>query len=418
MRARVTFELKNATLFDEKGQNRSEKSRGFDSLLLNLPFCEQLAVGLIYDKGESYMHVRDVELWDWKMSFKQAMELAMENLRAISTRDFRVIEEGINLWVAAWPDEHTAARLLLPELFERLKVRGELVVMTPTADRMLVADSADRNALLGLFEISSSLRRQPRPIPMQPMVLRKEVWEPFVLKPNHPCYQEWHLFCLAAMNVTYEQDAERIFKSTKDAVFAPIPEVVQDSQTGELYTKAIVPEGRRTSLPRCDYLEFFRQTEDGQFESLGVCRLERAMSILGSRIEEEGGYPPRVMLKSFPDRTQIPLLGFEKESTLPAYVPPEPVVEEVVEEEDEEEEEEEEAVAGNSAVYVPENTAEEVAVGALDDGDARVDASAADSKEDAAREDELDAEENSASVDEAFTDESIQSVEAKQQLEQ
>jgi hypothetical protein len=106
--------------------------------------------------------------------------------------------------VAAWPDEHTAARLLLPELFERLKVRGELVVMTPTADRMLVADSADRNALLGLFEISSSLRKQPRPIPMQPMVLRKEVWEPFVLKPNHPCYQEWHLFCLAAMNVTYE----------------------------------------------------------------------------------------------------------------------------------------------------------------------------------------------------------------------
>lgn len=415
MRARVTFELKNATLFDEKGQNRSEKSRGFDSLLLNLPFCEQLAVGLIYDKGESYMHVRDVELWDWKMSFKQAMELAMENLRAISTRDFRVIEEGINLWVAAWPDEHTAARLLLPELFERLKVRGELVVMTPTADRMLVADSADRNALLGLFEISSSLRKQPRPIPMQPMVLRKEVWEPFVLKPNHPCYQEWHLFCLAAMNVTYEQDAERIFKSTKDAVFAPIPEVVQDSQTGELYTKAIVPEGRRTSLPRCDYLEFFRQTEDGQFESLGVCRLERAMSILGSRIEEEGGYPPRVMLKSFPDRTQIPMLGFEKESTLPAYVPPEPVVEEVVEEEDEEEEE----AAGNSAEYVAESAAEDVAVGALDDGAARKDASIADeSNSDESEVNAPNTKKTFADVDEALTDESIPSVDAQQQLEQ
>ncbi|MBK9619454.1 MAG: hypothetical protein IPO31_09740 [Candidatus Obscuribacter sp.] len=142
------------------------------------------------------------------------------------------------------------------------------------------------------------------------------------------------------------------------------------------------------------------------------------MSILGSRIEEEGGYPPRVMLKSFPDRNQIPMLGFEKESTLPAYVPPVVVVqEEVVEEEDEEEEEEEEEVAGNSAVYVAESAAEDLAEDLAeevqDDCASQVDASVAGEP----REYEPNAEVASADFDEAFTDESTPSVEAQQQLE-
>lgn len=73
-----------------------------------------------------------------------------------------------------------------------------------------------------------------------------------------------------------------------------------------------------------------------------------------------------------------------------------------------------EQAAGNSAVYVAENTTEDVAVDALDDGATRVDASVAGEP----RECESNPEEISAGVDGAFTDESIPSFDAQWQLGQ
>ncbi len=63
---------------------------------------------------------------------------------------------------------------------------------------------------------------------------------------------------------------------------------------------------------------------------------------------------------------------------------------------------------------VAENSAEEVAVDALDDAATRVDASVAGEQ----RECKSNAEENSASVDEAFTAEIFPSIQAQQQSEQ
>lgn len=73
-----------------------------------------------------------------------------------------------------------------------------------------------------------------------------------------------------------------------------------------------------------------------------------------------------------------------------------------------------EQAAGNSAVYVAKNAAQDVAADVLEDAASRVDASVAGEP----REYESNAEEISAGVDGAFTDESIPSIEAQQQLEQ
>lgn len=323
LRARSSFARRNADFLKDHPLGRSDKSKGFEGKMIYLPFAEQLAVGLLYDEGETYKYVRDVELFNWKLSIKGAMDIATVNLERISPPDFRQIQPGISLYVAAWPDEHTAARLILPEIFTRLPIVGEVIVMAPSADRILVADSSDTNAIMLLFEISASLWQEPRPIPMQPMILRNGAWADFELPVEHPCYFEWRLFALAALNLAYEQDAERIAVETKDTIFAGTLEVVQDIANGGIYTKSIVPEGRRSSLPCADYLEFFRQSANGQYESLAVCSLAKAREILEGRMEDDAeAYPPRVTIKSFPDSSQILRLGFEKESTLPAWEPP------------------------------------------------------------------------------------------------
>lgn len=340
LRARSSFARRNADFLKDHPLGRSDKSKGFEGKMIYLPFADQLAVGLLYDEGDTYKYVRDVELFNWKLSIKGAMDIATVNLERISPPDFRQIQQGISLYVASWPDEHTAARLILPEIFTRLPIVGEVIVMAPSADRILVADSSDTNAIMLLFEISASLWQEPRPIPMQPMILRNGAWADFALPSDHPCYFEWRLFALAALNLAYEQEAERISVETKDAVFAGTLEVVQDITNGGIYTKCIVPEGRRSSLPRADYLEFFRQSANGQYESLGVCSLAKAREIMEGRMEDDpDAYPPRVTIKSFPDTAQIMRLGFEKESTLPAWEPPPAPVEEVGEELEEDQEE-------------------------------------------------------------------------------
>lgn len=360
VRARVTFGRKNADILESRPLGRSNASKGYNGKLVYLPLAEQLAVGLLYDQGESYVHVRDVELGTWNLSIKAAMEIATANLQAISPTDFRQIEPGIKLFVATWPDVHTSARLLMPEIFTRVPdlLTGPVVAMAPSADRILVADGDDISALMLMMEISASLWQDARPIPMQPLVLKNGAWDYFQLPPDHPCYFEMKLFNLAAINLAYEQDSERIAIETKDSLFAPTLEVVQDLSTGSIYTKAIVPQGRRSSVPRADYLEFFREGQEGQYESLGVCSLARAFALLKNRIEEDyGSYPPRVLVRSFPDQRQIMNLGFEKESTLPVYVPPpegiEPAVMEADDEYDDEDEDEDEVDTESEVAEAP-----------------------------------------------------------------
>ncbi|MDX1986169.1 MAG: hypothetical protein SFV17_05745 [Candidatus Obscuribacter sp.] len=371
VRARVTFGRKNADILESRPLGRSNASKGYNGKLVYLPLAEQLAVGLLYDQGESYVHVRDVELGTWNLSIKAAMEIATANLQAISPTDFRQIEPGIKLFVATWPDVHTSARLLMPEIFTRVPdlLTGPVVAMAPSADRILVADGDDISALMLMMEISASLWQDARPIPMQPLVLKNGAWDYFQLPPDHPCYFEMKLFNLAAINLAYEQDSERIAIETKDSLFAPTLEVVQDLSTGSIYTKAIVPQGRRSSVPRADYLEFFREGQEGQYESLGVCSLARAFALLKNRIEEDyGSYPPRVLVRSFPDQRQIMNLGFEKESTLPVYVPPpegiEPAVMEADDEYDDDDEDEDEVDTEPEVAEAPKEGLAETQAGA------------------------------------------------------
>lgn len=324
VRAKVTFDRKNADIYEWKPLGRSNASRGYNGKLVYLPLAEQLGVGLLYDQGDTFAHVRDVELGQWNLTIKAAMDVAVTNLKKISPPDFRRIEDGINLFVAAWSDEHTSARLLVPEIFAGSPggIKGPLVVIAPSADRILLCDAFDISAMMLMFEIAASLWQAPRPIPMLPLLFRSGTWDILKLPPDHPCYYDLKLFSLAALNLMYQQESERIAIETNDSVFSPSLELVQDFDEGRLYTKVIVPEGRRSILPLAEYIEFFREGAEGQYESLAVVSLNRARAGLGARMEVDENFPPRIILHSFPDKKQLSELGFEKPSTLPVYVPP------------------------------------------------------------------------------------------------
>lgn len=308
IRARVTFDLQNSDILERRPLKREEKKEGFTGKMLYFPFGTELAAGLIFDNGESFVHVRDVELAQWNISFKAAMEIAAANLRKLSPPKFRLVQQG--LYVSNWRDMHDIARLMLPEMFAELEVDGDMVALAANADMLFVTGSEDVVGMELLLMFGNALSAT-RPVPMVPVVWRQNSWQVLNYHPDHPNFDRFNDFRQHALRRQYDVQLEQLNREYKETIFVS-PYLVEQDESGEFYTKAIVPEGRRTSIPVCDVWEFFRFDNEGQIQCIARSPMARAVSALGVRIEEEVGlYPPRYLLKSFPDSSQVPAIGLD-----------------------------------------------------------------------------------------------------------
>ncbi len=106
--------------------------------------------------------VTDDDLARWGVTFDEAFAVGLANLRHVSLG--AVAQLGDGAYCAMSGDSHDASRLLVPEVFARFEVRGDLVAIAPHRDSLLFAGADDAASLGVIADLAEKGFEDPRAI--------------------------------------------------------------------------------------------------------------------------------------------------------------------------------------------------------------------------------------------------------------
>src|SRR5262249_13420700 len=92
-------------------------------------------------------------LSNWKVSFQEALKVAIQNLRALTAPKFREIQGGVRM--GDWSDGYDVSRILLPEVMRQCGIDDDLIIMMPSRRAgILVAPANSVDAQLSMLGYS------------------------------------------------------------------------------------------------------------------------------------------------------------------------------------------------------------------------------------------------------------------------
>jgi hypothetical protein len=310
VRNRAVYEIAKLTVGREEGPK-------FD-----WPFrvlAESLGAGLVYDLPESMMQVQQHMLDTWKTTFDEAFEAALGNLRRISGEGLGRAAPGV--WVSPWRDNYDPSRMVLHDFIRRHEVAGDPVVMVPNRDTLLLAGSADEDALGRLVALAEEAYEQPRPISGMAFRLTGEgEWAPFVPGRDHRHHPRFKLLQVKTVGGDYGDQAEALnalHEKTGEDTFVAAFSARRINATGEIRSYCVWSEGVVTFLPRTDDIFFFRPTGKETGDVVATAPWERAQAALGDLMKPVGLYPERYLVEAFPSGEKFAALGQGNETARP-----------------------------------------------------------------------------------------------------
>jgi hypothetical protein len=191
---------------------------------------------LAIDRPTMMAVVQESQLATWGKTFDEALVAAQGNLRRISQDAFVAIAPG--LWAAPWHDAYGAARVLVPDVIQR--VCSDPLVCMPNRDVLLVAEPTARGfdhmvaALVATSDDAYAISRRIY------QIVHHELREytPPAGSTALPAYRrhvlEQDLGC-------YTEDKERHEQLDEDAFYASL--MAYELEDGSLLTRAVWTKG-------------------------------------------------------------------------------------------------------------------------------------------------------------------------------
>ena len=143
-----------------------------------IPFAEHLGIGLAIDRPEHIEYVADPSRFG--VSGEELDEIALANLKRMTKEGLQEVHPG--LWLGNWEDEYAAERMLMPELFTKIDVKGHPVAFLPGAERLYVVGSEDEAALSLAMNLVDERIKEARGLLRFGFVLRDGLWRLFAPK--------------------------------------------------------------------------------------------------------------------------------------------------------------------------------------------------------------------------------------------
>ncbi|HEY9236059.1 MAG TPA: hypothetical protein VIP08_13610 [Phenylobacterium sp.] len=139
---------------------------------------EHLVIRVGIDRPHSLAGVEPDRLADWGRSFPEVLEAALANLRQREPLAFERDEDGF--YVSAGTDYNDVSRMLVPETFNGLDLRGAPVAIAVTRDMLLVAGADDPDALEAMAAAARGvLQRHGPAVSAVPLILVDGEWKAF-----------------------------------------------------------------------------------------------------------------------------------------------------------------------------------------------------------------------------------------------
>jgi hypothetical protein len=266
----------------------AQQEGGFAYARASRPFCETMLVMLAVDTPAAIRLVTDGDLDDLGLTFEDALGIAVGHLDERGSHSFGQLAEGT--FVSNCGDYYDASRVLIPEIFAQLPVRGNPVAIVQARSAVLVTGSEDIDGLAMIAGFAlEDFDQNERAVALSPIELVDGRWQPFAVGAHHPP---------AVRNLVPRQLAWA-YGATQSAVQELLGDDIYVAnallveQDGRAATAATWAAGVPTACPLVDALLI---EEDGDFPKL--CRsLDDVLRVCGPFAEVTAfPHPPRWML--------------------------------------------------------------------------------------------------------------------------
>ncbi|MBU1378854.1 MAG: hypothetical protein KKE02_10200 [Alphaproteobacteria bacterium] len=254
-----------------------------------------LAAVLAVDLPNSISFVQHGLLRDWGRTFEELLPRAMDNLVAISPVRFEATDGGFH--VSTYEDGYDSSRLLMPELFLALGLKGAPVAVAVTRDHVVVAGGEDVRALQAMAaHVVRAFNAATRPLAWLPLILRDRKWEAFegALTPELGAIRDLFIRQSIWDYGLQTPRLETLFaEQERDVFVAPFEFVVvdRDAFTWTSWTQdvpALLPKAQGLAMTLTDGQDVFRLWSDIE----AVC---------GPFAEDATFHPPRYRPPAWPD---------------------------------------------------------------------------------------------------------------------
>jgi hypothetical protein len=284
-------QLRRKVVEAEEGEPAPELS------LSSIPFNTGLSAGLVFEVGEDVSEVNDARVATWGRDASALHALAVENLRRRTKKPLARGRGGV--FHAAENDGHDAARWLLPELFEGLKLRGEPVVMAPHVELLLVAGSEDDQALQAMGEMGLEASQQP--LGLTGVAFKRDnagQWAPWMPGEDRPCHEALRLSAIPAQ-VGYAESQRELYA----ALGQDLAQALVVEEGGKPRSASVWVRGQTPLLAHTERIVFALPGGDEDSEPIPVAvrPWDAVAALSGVSLTPHRMLPERFLAEGFPE---------------------------------------------------------------------------------------------------------------------
>jgi hypothetical protein len=267
---------------------------------------EHLATGLIYVTSHIRKFVTPAMLNQWNVDYVEATAVALEHRHKDSPDRWYRPMDGV--YVGAWPDGGHAVRLVMPEFFRNLSLRGSAVAAVPNQGTLIVTGDNDDK---GLDWLAARCDREFEPASEQSITgivfrLTDGKWTPWLPRPDHATFARFRSLYIKSQRHEYKAQADIMLRSASNLGYSYIsPYTVRRDPHGQfLLSICGWTDGIVSLLPRTDYIGFVMLKGAREYGVIAA-RWEQVSETLGHLMEPMDMYPERYRVRRFPTREEF-----------------------------------------------------------------------------------------------------------------
>ena len=247
------------------------------------------------------VYVQNRTLTDWGVSWEQALQDALDNLRGLPEHGgWRQVGQGV--WSGEWGDAYDSSRILLPDLIHRVGVHDPVVAVPFRNALMLTSAGNEAGIALMAKLIEQHLAGSQRWLSFQLLRLDNTQWLPYA---PLVAVDAWHLLNLrnaAAANESQKELLDALYARREQDLFVASYQMMARDDLGTL-SFSVWAEQVDTLLPRTEFIVFNARGSDAARPLL--VPWPEAISVVGDLMEETDHAPDRFRVRRFPDEAQF-----------------------------------------------------------------------------------------------------------------
>ncbi|CRM68041.1 DUF1444 family protein [Pseudomonas sp. 58 R 3] len=152
VKAQLRPVIRNLAMLEEIRMEHARKNGDKQYDYVSQPLGRDCVILLAVDSPESTATLTNGPEAHWGVTMEEAVKISIENLRDTTNEAFGEIIPG--LYAGEWADGYDTSRVLLPDVLQRVPVKGRPVFMVPSRDVLMVTGDKDEQGIRQKVELA------------------------------------------------------------------------------------------------------------------------------------------------------------------------------------------------------------------------------------------------------------------------